>query len=69
MVMVNFFFHAKGGEEFNWRHVSQKKIERNGDISPAKPGVKTGQSISPQTGTREPPLTVVLKRSLALQRM
>jgi hypothetical protein len=40
-----FFLHTKGGEECNWRHVSQKQskeeacqpetIERNGDISSA----------------------------------
>jgi hypothetical protein len=22
-----FFLHTKGGEEFNWRHVSQKKAQ------------------------------------------
>jgi hypothetical protein len=23
--MDSFFFHVKGGQEFNWRHVDQKK--------------------------------------------
>jgi hypothetical protein len=30
--MVSFFFHAKGSEELNWRHASEKKSKEM-DIS------------------------------------
>jgi hypothetical protein len=30
--MEGFFFHAKGGQELNWRHVGQKKSQEM-DIS------------------------------------
>jgi hypothetical protein len=28
--MDSFFFHAKGGQELNWRNVSQKKSDSTG---------------------------------------
>jgi len=47
-----------------------EKTSRNGDISSAKTGVKSGQSILPRTGTGESPLLVVMqKRALVLQSM
>jgi hypothetical protein len=65
---VSFFFHAKGVRN-ETGGISARKIESNGDISPAKGSVKSGQSISPHMGTREPPLLGVRKkRSLAWQR-
>src|SRR4029453_6094593 len=47
-----------------------EKTSRNGDISSAKTGVKSGQSISSQTETEESPLLGVMQeRALVLQSM
>jgi hypothetical protein len=67
--MDSFFFHVKGGQGFNWRHVGQKKPQEMHISLRQNRALKLDGASSPHTGTREPPWTVVMKRALALPRM